>query len=58
MRRYIQIAEEVGWKGEGLEEDDQEIDFDEPDVPSEALEGGEGKKSGMGPRVSTMAQQG
>jgi len=58
--RYVEIAKTVGWKGEGLAEEDEEeeeIDFDAPD-PALAEKVGESSKPipGMGPRQSVMAQ--
>lgn len=58
--RYIEIAQSVGWAGEGIDpaEDEAEIDFDEPEPEAEAVAGpSSGKKTpGMGPRVSVMAE--
>lgn len=49
MRRYIDIALSVGWKGEGLGEE-EEIDFDAPDEVRK-----EDKEGGMGTKVSMMS---
>jgi hypothetical protein len=54
--RYISIAKQVGWNGEGLgevEEDVDDIDFDS-DIP----ENGKSKvKAGLGVGVSMMSEQ-
>lgn len=53
--RYIAIAKSVGWAGEGLEEEeDDDIDFDEPDDPGSSSGGRVG--GGMGTQVSAMSQ--
>jgi hypothetical protein len=59
--RYIAIAVQVGWKGEGLGEDDeQEIDFDEPE-PGQQEDGGQAPKKDaaeMWVRVSALQEEG
>jgi hypothetical protein len=50
--RYIAIATEVGWRGEGLGgEAEEEIDFEDDSTPAES------SKGGMGPRVSVMTSE-
>ena len=52
MQRYIEIATSVGWKGEGIGQDDEEeIDFD---APSTSVEGDE-SKGGLGLKQSLMS---
>ena len=57
--RYIAIAGSVGWKGEGLDEDDVEIDFDEEEDDEDETETRPKKEGGgLGPRVSGLETQG
>jgi len=51
--RYIAIAAQVGWKGEGMDADEEEIDFDKDEEVGTKKEGG-----GMGPRVSALEEEG
>ena len=59
--RYIAIAKQVGWKGEGLEGDeDEEIDFDEPE-PEKPEDGSTPPKkdaAAMWVRVSALKEEG
>jgi hypothetical protein len=55
----VEIAKGIGWSDEGVDEEDEDVDWDDLDgEPSVRKEQGKGKlKGGMAASVSVMADE-
>ena len=58
--RYVEITRNIGWTGEGLDEEDEDVDLDDVVDESTQVNQGQGRRkapAGMGPRMSMMIHE-